>query len=154
GDGSTYDGILPFTGTLPSGYYDLTTPNPDYFARVDAMLGIAASYNMVVLLDSFETGGWMSTYEANGTSPVPTWARYIGNRYKNFPNVIWITGNDFQTWNTSNEDNGLAQAVMQGLKATNPNILQTTELDFPISGSLDDSLLVPYTTLAGAYTYF
>src|SRR5204862_1428916 len=39
-DGSTYDGLLPFTGYLPgrSGnpdYYDLSTPDPAFFARVD-----------------------------------------------------------------------------------------------------------------------
>ena len=153
-DGSTYDGVLPFTGTLPGGDYDLTTPNPDYFARVDAMIEIAASYNIVILLDSFETSGWMPTFEANGVANAKTWGQYIGNRYKNFPNIIWIMGNDFQTWDTSHTDNVLAENVMQGTASTDSNHLQTTELNYYISGSLDDSLLVPYTTLAGAYTYY
>ena len=153
-NGSTYDGILPFTEMLPSGYYDLTTPNPEYFVRVDQMISIAASYNMVILLDSFETAGWMATYEANGNVNANRWGQYVGNRYKNFSNVIWITGNDFQTWNISNTDNVLAQNVMQGVASAAPNYLQTTELNYYISGSLDDPLLVPYTTLAAAYTYY
>ncbi len=153
-DGGTYDGILPFTSTLPSVYYDLTTPNPPYFARVDAMINLAASYNMVILLDSAETGGWMTTFEANGNANANSWGQYIGNRYKNFPNVIWITGNDFQTWSTSNQDNTLIENVMQGIASTDANHLQTTELNYDISGSLDDSLLVPYTSMAGAYTYY
>ncbi len=38
-DGSTYDGIRPFTGYVAGGtdtaHYDLTKPNEAYFARVD-----------------------------------------------------------------------------------------------------------------------
>ncbi|MGB8887735.1 MAG: choice-of-anchor tandem repeat GloVer-containing protein [Candidatus Korobacteraceae bacterium] len=153
-DGSTYDGIEPFTGTLPDGYYDLTTPNPEYFARVDQMISIASSYNIVILLDSLETGGWMGIFAANGDASANSWGTYIGGRYKNFSNVIWIMGNDFQDWNYSDQDNTLAQNVMEGVASADPNYLQTTELNYYISGSLDDSLLVPYTTLAGAYTYY
>lgn len=39
---STYDGILPFS--TPG---DLATPNPRYFARIDAMVKLAASRHMV-----------------------------------------------------------------------------------------------------------
>src|ERR1043166_2537193 len=50
-DGSTYDGIIPFTGFLPghSGdplYYDLATPNPAYFARCDQMISMAAGHEI------------------------------------------------------------------------------------------------------------
>ena len=45
-DGSTYDGILPFTTPM-----DLSTPNPSYFARVDHMLQIAARHGIVIVLD-------------------------------------------------------------------------------------------------------
>ena len=72
-DGSTYDGIEPFTGILPVGYYDLTTPNPEYFARVDQMISIAASYNIVILLDSLETGGWLGVFAANGNANAQSW---------------------------------------------------------------------------------
>lgn len=153
-DGSAYDGILPFTGKLPGGLYDLTKPNAAYFERVDAMINLAAKHNIVIMLDSLENDGWMSTFEANGNAAANSWGRYIGNRYKSFPNLIWMTGNDFQTWKTSSVDNTLTQNVMAGIAATDSNHLQTTELDFNISGSLDDFLLVPYTNLAAAYTYY
>jgi hypothetical protein len=153
-DGSTYDGILPFTGKLPGGLYDLTKPNPAYFDRVDAMINLAAKHSIVIMLDSLENDGWMSTFEANGNAAANTWGRYIGNRYRGFPNLIWMTGNDFQTWQTSSVDNTLTQSVMAGIAAIDPKHLQTTELNFNISGSLDDLLLVPYTNLAAAYTYY
>ena len=55
-DGSTYDHIQPFL--KPN---DLSTPNPRYFARVDAMIRLANQYGMVVFLDPIETGGWLGT---------------------------------------------------------------------------------------------
>jgi uncharacterized protein DUF4038/IPT/TIG domain-containing protein/collagenase-like protein with putative collagen-binding domain len=153
--GCTLDGICPFTGTINNGaQVDITTPNPAYFARVDQLINIAASHGMAILLDSLETGGWMTTFEQNGNTAANTWGQYIGNRYKSFPNIIWILGNDFQTWNSSATDNTLAQNVMAGIAATDKNHLQTTELDYNISGSLDDSLLAPYVTITGAYTYY
>ena len=53
-DGSTYDGILPFT--TPD---DLATPNPAYFDRCDRMLRLAAKHGLLVMLDPIETGDFL-----------------------------------------------------------------------------------------------
>ena len=82
-DGSTVDGILPFTAQLSGGQYDLTTPNPAYFDRVDQMINIAASNQITIMLDSMENEGWLSTFEANGNTAAFSWGQYLGNRYKN-----------------------------------------------------------------------
>ncbi len=153
-DGSTVDGILPFTAQLSGGQYDLTTPNPAYFDRVDQMINIAASNQITIMLDSMENEGWLSTFEANGNTAAFSWGQYLGNRYKNFSNIVWITGHHFQTWNTSTVDNALAQNIMAGIALADATHLQTTELNENISGSLDDAVLIPNTNLAGAYTYF
>ncbi len=55
-DGSTYDGIIPFT--TPG---DFSTPNPAYFQRVDDMINLAAKYNIIVFLDPLDTGDWLGT---------------------------------------------------------------------------------------------
>jgi chitodextrinase len=146
---STYDGIVPFTTQN-----DFATPNPAYFQRVDDMVNLAAQYGIVILMDALENDGWMSVVEANGSSVDFNYGVYLGNRYKSFPNIVWIIGNDFQTWNTSSTDNADAQAIIQGILSADPNHLLTTELNWNMSGSLDDSLLAPYTTVAGAYTYY
>ncbi len=69
-DGSTYDGIRPFTGYVSGGtdtaHYDLTKPNEAYFARVDQMLTLAANHGIVVFLDPIETGQWVPTLRNNG----------------------------------------------------------------------------------------
>jgi hypothetical protein len=132
----------------------MSTPNSAYFRRVDQMVRLAANHGIQIVMDAFETAGWMSVLEQNGTQKALQYGKFLGNRYKNFSNIIWITGNDFQTWNTSSTDNRLVASIMRGIASTDPNHLQTTELNYLVSGSLDDPLLVPYTGLAGAYTYY
>src|SRR5271166_1621464 len=75
----TYDGIAPFTG-MSGSYYDISTPNPAYFQRVDDMINLAASYGLNVLLDPIETGGWLTTLEAEGATKAQAYGAYLGNR--------------------------------------------------------------------------
>ena len=101
-DGGTDDGILPFTGYISGGndaaHYDLTKPNEAYFTRVDQMVMLAANHGMVVFLDPIETGQWVPTARNNGLTACGIYGRYLGNRYKSFDNIIWLNGNDFNTW--------------------------------------------------------
>jgi hypothetical protein len=145
-DGTTSDGIKPFTsGTDPSSY-DLSTPNPAYFARVDDMIKLAAADGLLVILDPIETGGWLVTMTNNGATKDFNYGAYLGSRYKNFPNIIWMSGNDFQTWQNVADDNVVRQVAL-GIQSTDTKHLQTLELQFCSSGgntcigysSLDDT---------------
>ena len=155
-DGATYDGILPFTGYVPGGtdtaHYDLTKPNEAYFARVDQMLTLAAAHHILVFLDPIETGQWVPTLRNNGLSSAATYGRYLGNRYKHFHNILWLSGNDFETWENPNDD-ALVQAVAKGIKATDPGALQTVELNYQNSSSFDDPTWVPLIQINGTYAY-
>jgi hypothetical protein len=147
-DGSTYDGIIPFT--TPG---DLSTPNPAYFQRVDDMINLAAKHNITVFLDPIETGGWLATLEYNGAAKAYNYGLYLGNRYRSFPNIVWLNGNDFQTW-TNPADDADVTAVASGIKAVDPNHIQTVELNYEASSSLDDPNWAPLVSLNAAYTYY
>lgn len=147
-DGSTYDGIRPFRREG-----DLSTPNRAYFARADAMIRLAAEQGMAVFLDPIETGGWLKVLRANGQAKAYAFGRYLGSRYRSFPNVVWMSGNDFQSWRTPSDD-ALALAVARGIRATDPGRLQTVELNYFDSGSLDDTRWKGLISLDAAYTYF
>ena len=118
-DGTTFDGIAPFT--TPQ---DLSTPNEAYFARADAMISLAEKYGILVFLDPIETGGWLEVIRDNGVSKDYAYGRYVGERYRKFPNVIWFNGNDFQDWQDPALDAGVL-AVARGIRSTQPNRLQT-----------------------------
>jgi hypothetical protein len=153
-NGSTLDGILPFTNKIPStSFYDLTTPNEAYFAHVDRIVNLAAQQGLQVMLDPIETGGWLTTMLANGTVKCRAYGQYLGNRYKNFPNIIWFSGNDFQTWQTANND-AVVTAVALGIKDMDTNHIHTIELNYLVSSSLDDPNWSPVVRLNAAYTYY
>jgi hypothetical protein len=47
---------------------------------------------------------------------------FLGDRYKNYTNIIWHVGQDFQTWNTSSDLNDVVQLVA-GIASADPNHL-------------------------------
>lgn len=153
GNGTAYDGTPPFTsGTDPSNY-DLSTPNPVYFAELDALINLAASDHLAVVLDPIETGGWLVTLENNGPPKAYAFGVYLGNRYRNFANIVWQSGNDFQSW-MSPSDNNLVHQVMLGIASADPNHLQTIELNYNFSYSNQDTTLSDVLTLDACYTYY
>ena len=146
-DATTYDGIAPFT--RPG---DLSAPNPSYFARADAMIRLAAKHGLEVFLDPIETGGWLEVLRRNGRAKDYAYGRYLGRRYGRYPNIVWLNGNDFQTWRQPGDD-GLVLAVAKGIRSAAPRQLQTSELNFLISTSLDDRRWSGILGLDAAYTY-
>ena len=165
---ATHDSIKPFTSGTNYANYDLSAPNSAYWSRIDSYINIAASYGIIIVLDAWDTAGGSNLWTlatANGDTKMNAFGRFLGSRYKTFPNVIWIVGNDFQDWTTGLVDgtangelaaahNALIKNLTAGIAATDGNHLITTELNYNISGSQDDSVLTPYTTLSGTYTYY
>jgi Protein of unknown function (DUF4038)/Concanavalin A-like lectin/glucanases superfamily/Putative collagen-binding domain of a collagenase/Bacterial Ig domain len=152
--GSTLDGIVPFTATLSStSSYDLGTPNEAYFAHVDRILGLAANHGLQVLLDPIETSVLLPTILDNGATRCRAYGRYLGNRYKNVPNIVWMSGNDFQTWQDAASDADV-RAVALGILDNDTNHLHTVELNYLASSSLDDSTWTSILGLNATYTYY
>ncbi len=163
-DGSTPDGIRPFTGYIAGGansaHYDLTKPNEAYFARVDDMLTAAANHGLVVFLDPIDTcctaaparAKWLQTLINNGVTAAGAYGRYVGERYKRFDNIVWLFGDDFNTWRTPGDD-AVVQEVAKAIKSADPEALQTVELNIFSSSSLDDQTWAPMISLNSTYTY-
>lgn len=163
-DGSTPDGIRPFTGYIAGGtdsaHYDLTKPNEAYFARVDEMITAAANHGLVVFLDPIDTcctgaprrGVWLQALLNNGLTAAAAYGKYVGERFQRFENIIWLHGDDFNTWQT-HEDDAVVLAVAKAIKVAEPVALHTVELNVPTSSSLDDQTWAPIISLNSTYTY-
>jgi hypothetical protein len=147
-DATTFDGVAPFSR---SG--DLSKPNPEYFQRADDIIKLAARYGMVVLLDPIETSSWLPVLRSAGAETAFRYGQYLGQRYKDFSNIIWMHGNDFQSWR-DNRDDALVQAVARGIRSEDHVHIHTVELNFLTSGSLDDPSWAPLIDFDAAYTYF
>jgi hypothetical protein len=91
-------GNMPFL--IPG---DFSTPNPSYFDHVDFILSKALEEDIEVFLYpawlGYDTGnghpeGWYSQVIDNGPVKMYQYGRYIGTRYKDFKNIIWVMGGD------------------------------------------------------------
>jgi hypothetical protein len=86
-------------GDLPLIGNDPVKPNNNYFLFVDSLIRLAESKGIFIGLlptwgDKVDKASW-------GTGPVIfnpenalKYGRYLGTRYKDFPNIIWINGGD------------------------------------------------------------
>jgi len=146
-------GVVPFTSGSSQSNYDLSTPNPAYWSIVDNMLSTAASHNLMVLMNPLDTGGLLPLFETNGTTKVFNYGVFLGNRYKNTPNLVWDFGNDFQNWNSNPTDNNLVSQLMAGIASVDQNHLMDIELDYYKSYSNQDTTLTQLSFDA-AYTYY
>jgi hypothetical protein len=146
-DGTTYDGIAPFTE--PG---DLATPNPVYFQRAADMINLAASHGMLVVLDPIETIGWLGVLRANGTAKAYAYGQYLGSRFRGLPNILWMHGNDFQSW-TIPELDALVRAVADGIRSIERRHIQTVILNYVVSASLDDQSWRSLIGVDAVYTY-
>src|SRR5580692_1294432 len=153
---TTPDGIRPFTGFLPGGtdhtYYDLSKPNEAYFQRLDHIVTLGAKHNILIFIDPIETAGWLQTLRNNGPAADNAYGQYLGNRYKKYPNVAWLNGNDFHGWQKESDD-ALVRAVAKGIKSVDPDHIQTVEFDPPFGSSLEDPSWAAIITINGAYVY-
>ena len=106
----------------------------------------------MLFLNPIETAGWLQILRRNSVEQAYDYGRYLGQRYRKYPNIIWFHGNDFQTWR-ERSDTQRVQAVARGIKATAPKQLQTVELNYPVSSSLDDESWRPLIGIDAVYTY-
>jgi hypothetical protein len=80
---------------------NFSTPNEAYFAHADAVIRMAASEGMLVFLVPAYLGwkggddGWFQDIRRAGAETLRNYGRFIGSRYKSFPNIVWVMGGDF-----------------------------------------------------------
>jgi len=93
-DGSDWDGVFPFTtNTDPS-----TAPNATFWARRDYFFDIARAHGFTVVFNvtttglSYVTGHFQRSWS---TGQWQAFGTFLGSRYKNTPNIMWIVGDDY-----------------------------------------------------------
>ncbi len=104
------DGLVPFTGSK-------LIPNETYWSTVvDYLLNLCASLGMVVQLSVLYFGyvssndGFRDRVGGCTEGECYAFGQWLGNRYKNFPNIIWVAGGDNYTlWDAK------WQAIIDGL---------------------------------------
>jgi len=119
-NGDTWDGVHPFvTGTDPTSGFNNT-----YWARVDYMVNSASAQGMTCELTAifdwdFRSGVFASTWT---TTQCTNYGNALGTRYKNFSNIMWFFGDDY------NQDHDTQYtAVINGIRAAGDTHLASVE---------------------------
>jgi hypothetical protein len=165
--GATYAGT-GYTGPNEYGYSagtstgtefaDMSTPNPTYFGWADTVLDACLSAGIVVMLFPAYLGygggdqGWAADLTASGATKVEAYGQFIGNRYKDQSNIIWMAYGDTDPGNISGMDTLLVDLItsIQGAGATQ---LWAGHLPKDEGSPYDDATVAPYMNLNSVYVW-
>jgi Protein of unknown function (DUF4038)/Putative collagen-binding domain of a collagenase/Immunoglobulin I-set domain len=148
-------GQRPFTGTMAGPYTNLLTWNVNYFTNVDAVIQRAGHYGMCVfaypLYDGFGGIGWYSQMAGNPTNTLFLYGQFIGNRYRNFTNIVWVGAGDYDESNAPN--NCLWNIVAAGITSVDTNHLITAQASRPNPASDYSGFITLNSTYPSQFTY-
>jgi hypothetical protein len=108
------EGEAPFTTAG-----DFSTPNEKYFAHCDWVINKAAEKGILVMLTPAYMGfgcgeeGWCLEMIENGTAKMRDYGRYVGTRYRDFPNIIWVAAGDVGVFGVAFD---VLEAMVEGIR--------------------------------------
>lgn len=111
----------PFVGS------DFTVRNEAYWQHIDYIVTAARQRGMVVQMSALYLGasggseGWYSEAVSQGTSAVQNYGAFLGARYKNARNIIWVNGGDYRPPTLA-----IPNALVTGVQSAGDTHLWTT----------------------------
>jgi len=135
---------------------DLSTPNPAYFAYADEIIDLAASKGLLVFLDVMYLGAdggaegfWSDLTNARNTRDVCfNYGRFIGERYRDKTNIVFVMGGDY-TPPAGSEGESRLRRIVEGVKAAGASQLWTGHWGQGLSTDVDATARL--IDLQGAY---
>ena len=117
-------GNAPFAGA------DFTNFNEAYWNYVDHVMRRCLAYGITVLLMPLFVGlsdskGFLKSLKGSSDAVIQDYGTFLANRYKSFPNLIWLLGGDADPYDSAayRKLDKLAMAI----KAVDPTRLMTME---------------------------
>jgi hypothetical protein len=144
-------GNPPFDAYLPgTGIFDVSTPDPAYWQNIDTLINMASDNGIEVLLNVYDNYSPWFTFGSSPNSPdkLTAYGEFLGQRYADFDNIIWMIGNDYSE--NSGGDASMT-AVIQGIRE-----YDTRHLGFGMDeygATFDNHGLRPYLMLNSIYEY-
>ncbi len=131
---------------------DFSKPNPAYWVHIDNALTECVSRGFLLLVSTHYLGccqdGWHEILEnaPNSDDKAKEYGRWIGERYKDVPNIVWVGGGDHNETRRS-------ILICEGIAEKDPNHVQTFH---PSAGQTARSRLpdAKWLSLDATYTYY
>jgi hypothetical protein len=105
---------------------DFSRPNDRYFDDAEWVLRRAYERGFLVLLTPAYAGfdgaeqGWMREMAAAGPAALEAYGQYVGRRFRDLPNIIWVLGGDHDV-----ADKSLVRAIVKGIQSAGGTSLMT-----------------------------
>jgi hypothetical protein len=117
-------GDVPFNGA------DFTNFNEPYWAHVDYVMQRCLAYGMTVLLMPLFVGlndrlGYLTSLRGSSKAVIRNYGTFLANRYKGFPNLIWLLGGDADPYDSAVY--AKLDMLAMATKAIDPHHLMTLE---------------------------
>lgn len=133
---------------------DFSTTNEKYFAHADWVIRKAGEKGIQVFLAPIYLGytgtdeGWIEEALANGPAKCRAWGQYVGKRYRDYDNLVWLIGGD------RNPDNARenVDAIVRGIKEFDRRHLITAHCH-PENSAADQYKDDGWLDLNDTYTY-
>jgi len=126
-DADTKGATRPFAGNVPFNGPDFTSFNEAYWSHIDFVVKRARDYGitlgMGVAFVAME-GGFRASINRSSDAVLKEYGRFLGNRYKHFPNIIWVLGGDADPQYVSYTKINMIGA---GIAEADPNHIMTLE---------------------------
>lgn len=151
-----WQGIPPFTIKG-----DFSSYNPAYFDHADNLLRMAGEKGMLVLLvpcylgyKGDKTQGWWSQLLGadNSVAKSRAYGEFVGKRYKDFSNLIWVAGGDNKGDSSLNAH---MENIIQGIEESDTRHLWTGHFESKqgTNWSTDNELYAKYIDIDGLYDF-
>jgi hypothetical protein len=146
----TRAGLAPFQKAA-----DFSTPNSDYFDFAHKVAKKAFDRGIAVWLCPAYLGygggdeGWFRELKAAGKTSLRHYGRFVGQRFKDLPNIVWVLGGDFTP---NRADQWTVAEIAEGIREMDPSRLMTGHFA-PGTSAADASGAPPWLTLNTVYSY-
>ena len=141
---------------------DISTPNEAYFAHADAVIKMAARKNILVYVTPAYLGwkggdeGWFRILKKCGPEKLRQYGRFVGARYKDYPNIMWVVGGDytpswFERWTVDELAEGIREGGANQLMTAHCGA-ESSSRPFGKRRWLDFNTVYSYATDLHAYT--
>lgn len=154
-DGFTYAAPANVHGVEPFSGAPFVTPVEAYFAHCDSVITAAQAHGVylqlyITYLGNGASEGWQTEVGNASIADMKSYGAYIGNRYKDTPNIVWgVSGDcDPTAWRTK-----IDSMVVGGLLPADPKHLVSTRDE---TGAYSHTHWPnrPWLTLDGFYPYW
>jgi hypothetical protein len=121
----------PFLAYVDRMTPDMSAPGGSYWKHVDWIIREAYASGVTLLaVPSYVGyqlggGGWAQIMSRNGSERLGVYGKWLGERYGDFPNIVWVMGGDWGTFYEGLDVSDKVDAVAYGIRSVDEVHLMT-----------------------------